>query len=93
MFVERQTKAVLKQAEELITSGFKEIVLTGVHVGDFGKDKLGKSALPALLSELCDLNAGVRWRLSSLDPDDLDESLIETVEKNPQICRHFHILR
>ena len=82
---------VLAQAKRLIGQGFREIVLTGVHVGDFGKDRQLKSALPDLMIRLLTLSPGVRWRLSSLDPDDLDETLIHVVSDNDQICRHFHM--
>ncbi|MBN1547590.1 MAG: tRNA (N(6)-L-threonylcarbamoyladenosine(37)-C(2))-methylthiotransferase MtaB [Syntrophaceae bacterium] len=82
---------VLQQAEQLIQTGYKEIVLTGVHVGDFGKDRSGFSELPALLNQLVRLDSSVRFRLSSLDPDDLNETLIETIAAHPQICRHLHM--
>ena len=82
---------VLASAKTLIDRGFKEIVLTGVHVGDFGKDRSGRSELPDLLRRLVSLDPGVRWRLSSLDPEDLTEELIQAVADLPQVCRHFHV--
>ncbi|NQT27121.1 tRNA (N(6)-L-threonylcarbamoyladenosine(37)-C(2))-methylthiotransferase MtaB [candidate division KSB1 bacterium] len=82
---------VLRHADQLIQNGYKEIVLTGVHVGDFGKDRSDKSELSGLLRQLVQLDPSVRFRLSSLDPDDLNETLIETIANHPQICRHFHV--
>lgn len=82
---------VLGHAVQLIRKGYKEIVLTGVHVGEYGKDRSGASELPALLRRLIRLDASVRFRLSSLDPGDLTDELVETVAAHPRICRHFHI--
>lgn len=82
---------VLRHAEDLIQNGYKEIVLTGVHVGDFGKDRSGASELSGLLRALVRLDDSVRFRLSSLDPGDLDSALIGTLEAHPRICRHFHV--
>jgi threonylcarbamoyladenosine tRNA methylthiotransferase MtaB len=83
--------AVLSQASELIRQDFREIVLTGVHVGDFGKDRSARSELPELLRNLVRIDPAVRWRMSSLDPDDIDEELIHTLAGHPSICRHFHV--
>jgi len=82
---------VIKHAEQLIQTGYKEIVLTGVHVGDYGKDRSGRSELSSLLRQLVQLASSVRFRLSSLDPDDLDDDLIRTIAEHPRICRHFHV--
>ncbi len=82
---------ILKEAARLLESGFKEIVLTGVHVGDYGKDKTGVSLLPELISKIASLGPHFRLRLSSLNCGDITDKLIETVVKYPNICRHFHI--
>lgn len=84
---------VIQQARSLVEKGYKEIVLTGVHVGDYGKDLNPNrdSLLPELLESIIQLPGPFRLRFSSTDPSDLTEKLIQTVAKHPQICRHFHI--
>jgi len=82
---------ILDQADHLIRTGFREVVLTGVHVGDFGKKGSGTSGLPALLRRLVRLDPAVRWRMSSLDPGDLGDELLHTLAEYPSICRHFHV--
>ncbi len=84
-------ETVLLQAGSLIERGFPEIVLTGVHIGDYGKEKSGRSGLPGLLRKLAGLQGLGRLRLSSLDPEDVGAELIETVKDSEKICRHFHI--
>ena len=82
---------VVLQAETLVGKGHKEIVLTGVHVGMYGKDLEAGSLLPALLHRLCQVDGLERLRLSSLDPEDVTEELIECVVNSERICRHFHM--
>jgi threonylcarbamoyladenosine tRNA methylthiotransferase MtaB len=82
---------ILEQARILVGKGYREIVLTGTHIGDFGKESGGRSRLPELIGSLCGLAGMGRIRLSSLDPEDLDETLIESVRSNPNVCRHFHL--
>ena len=82
---------IIHQFAELVQRDFKEIVLTGVHVGDYGKDKTGKSELPVLLQKLAQAHPETRIRLSSLDPDDIASDLLDVIEMYPNICRHFHI--
>ncbi|HHS13562.1 MAG TPA: tRNA (N(6)-L-threonylcarbamoyladenosine(37)-C(2))-methylthiotransferase MtaB [bacterium] len=81
--------AVQKQARYFSARGVKEIVLTGVHIGDYGKDRDGQSHLPELLDCLAD--TPVRIRLSSLNIEDLTDALFTRLEKHPRICRHLHI--
>ena len=82
---------VLAHFGRLVSEGYREIVLTGVHVGDFRPKKGGPSGLPELLGRLSGLHPGVRIRLTSLDPENVDERLIRVMDENPNICRHFHI--
>jgi threonylcarbamoyladenosine tRNA methylthiotransferase MtaB len=84
--------AVLRNAEALIRSGFVEIVVTGTHIGDYGKDLPGGGPdFPELLDRLAGLGGGVRFRLSSLDPDEVSDRLLDTVFRHGRICRHFHV--
>jgi threonylcarbamoyladenosine tRNA methylthiotransferase MtaB len=79
----------VSQAEELVRQGYREIVLTGVNVGDFGR-KSGSSLL-ALLTELVRLDGLTRLRISSIEPNLLTRAMVEFVAAEPVMCKHFHI--
>jgi threonylcarbamoyladenosine tRNA methylthiotransferase MtaB len=82
---------VARNAETLVRSGYREIVVTGTHLGDYGRDRSGGPRLPELLERLVEIPGIGRLRLSSLDPDEVTEDLIRTVAKHDRICRHFHV--
>lgn len=84
-------ECILKNAELFVQKGFKELVVTGTHIGDYGKDIGGKPLLASLLRELLNLKGLARIRLSSLDPDEITNELLDVISENEQICRHFHI--
>ncbi len=82
---------ILSRVEELVTQGFKEIVLTGIHLSSYGVDHEPESSLMELLHEITDLEDLSRVRLSSLDPRFLKPSLMEFITTNEKICPHFHL--
>ena len=82
---------VLSMAESLAGEGYREIVLTGIHLGKYGVDLGGGVGLSALLRSLGKEGFPVRIRLSSLHPDEIDEELIEMAASEAWLCRHFHI--
>ncbi len=79
----------IAQASDLVARGFKEIVLTGVNVGDFGR-KDGSSLL-TLLRELVSLDGLHRIRISSIEPNLLTDDILEFTAASEKMCRHFHI--
>ena len=84
-------KQVLLEAENLIQKGHKEIVVTGICVGDYGRDLAVRSPLSELMESLLSLTSEVRWRLSSIDPCDIDEKLIQLLANRPNFCKHLHL--
>jgi len=82
---------VLARAVELYRRGHKELVLTGVHVGTYGRDLRPSSDLATLLERLCAELPGVRFRLSSLECTEITPRLLHVVATRPQVCRHFHV--
>jgi threonylcarbamoyladenosine tRNA methylthiotransferase MtaB len=80
---------VIECAGELAAKGIKEIVLTGVNIGDFGK-KNNENFLQ-LIKELDKINGIDRYRISSIEPDLLNEDIIEFVAKSDKFLPHFHI--
>ncbi|MBN2200584.1 tRNA (N(6)-L-threonylcarbamoyladenosine(37)-C(2))-methylthiotransferase MtaB [bacterium] len=84
--------AVIRNAEALTRRGFAEIVVTGTHIGDYGKDfPEGKPDFPELLGRLAAVEGIGRIRLTSLDPDECTGALLDTVARHGRICRHFHV--
>lgn len=83
---------VLDQLQELIEAGYREIVLTGIHLGKWGKELVPKLSLPGLLEQIDSLpHRPPRLRLSSIEPEEFDSRLFDVVSSAPWICRHFHI--
>jgi threonylcarbamoyladenosine tRNA methylthiotransferase MtaB len=80
---------VVKQAEEVVASGIKEIVLTGVNTGDFGAQS-GESFY-SLLQALDNIEGLNRLRISSIEPNLLTDEIIEFVASSKTIVPHFHI--
>ncbi|MBC7474243.1 MAG: tRNA (N(6)-L-threonylcarbamoyladenosine(37)-C(2))-methylthiotransferase MtaB [Candidatus Sericytochromatia bacterium] len=79
------TKA--KRAEEM---GYKEIVLTAIQLGGYGKD-LGRNGLEILIPRLLAETKIPRIRLSSIEPTDVSDDLIKELAKSDRICNQFHI--
>lgn len=80
---------VIQEFKILIESGYKEIILTGVNVGDYGK--LYNINLYNLLLRLIELDGRFRIRISSIEPNLLSEDIIKLTAKTEKLCNHFHI--
>ncbi len=94
--------AVVAAAQARLAEGCREIVLTGVHVGAYGRDRAGKPrqrnggpesvGLADLLRALLTQTGVERIRLSSLEPEDLGDELLALWREHPdRLCRHFHL--
>ena len=84
----RNPQSILREVHQLVDSGIKEIIFTGIHIGAYGKD-LENWNLARILRESLKIN-GFRLRLSSIDPHEVDEEILELLEE-PAFCRHLHI--
>lgn len=86
---------VVKNAREIGEKGIKEIVLTGVNIGDFGKGKEGgrrpNEAFIDLLRALDEVESVERFRISSIEPNLLTNEIIEFVAQSKRFMPHFHI--
>ncbi len=82
---------IIKSAKELVQRGHREIVLTGVHIGRYGKDLTPPKKLLDVLKVLEQIAGLERMRLSSLEPLETDETLLEWVADSKKVCHHFHI--
>ena len=81
--------AIIAQARAAVASGYQEVVLTGVNVGDYGS-KIG-SSLVALLESLTEVDGLSRIRISSIEPNLLTDELLSLWASNFKICKHFHL--
>ncbi|MCL2844083.1 MAG: MiaB/RimO family radical SAM methylthiotransferase [Chitinivibrionia bacterium] len=79
---------IIALAKNAISLGYKEIVLTGTHIGQYSNSE--KTFIDVAKS-IISLDKNVRLRLSSMNPSDCDEKLFEFMIQNPQICRHLHV--
>ncbi|MCW5932720.1 MAG: tRNA (N(6)-L-threonylcarbamoyladenosine(37)-C(2))-methylthiotransferase MtaB [Fimbriimonadia bacterium] len=83
---------VLQEAASLVSKGFRELVLTGVLIGDYG---LHSGSGGPDLAELCQLLSQLegleRIRISSIEPTLINDSLVEEITRNPKMCPHLHI--
>ena len=86
---------VIRQAKEIVDQGIKEIVLTGVNIGDYGKGEFGNKkhehTFFELVQALDEVEGIERFRISSIEPNLLTEELIEFVAHSKRFVPHFHI--
>lgn len=88
----RSPQSVLSQVRELVAAGYVEVVLTGVHLGDYGLDLPGgRPGLTELVREILVIPGLERFRLSSIEPASISDELIEIAASEEKFARHFHI--
>ncbi|MDX2494804.1 MAG: tRNA (N(6)-L-threonylcarbamoyladenosine(37)-C(2))-methylthiotransferase MtaB [Desulfuromusa sp.] len=86
-----QVADVVRQIEKLSDNGYPEIVLTGIHIGNYGHDLQPSIDLLYLLKKIEESNFSGRLRLGSIEPTELPESLYKYIIDSDWICPHFHI--
>ena len=79
---------IIDQIKSFEKHGFKEVIFTGIHIGQWGKE-WGKTILD-LLKEV-EANTNVRYRLGSLYPNEITDELLDFLSKSKQFCPHFHL--
>jgi threonylcarbamoyladenosine tRNA methylthiotransferase MtaB len=83
---------IVKQVQILVDNGFKEVVLTGVDITDYGLDLPGKPSLGQMMRRLLTLVPSLsRLRLSSIDVAEIDDDLMNLIANEPRLMPHFHI--
>lgn len=86
----RDPEQVVSQATTLVNSGYKEIVLTGIHTGGYGED-LKDYNLAQLLRDLEQVENLERIRISSIEASQLTDEIIDVIDKSTKVVRHLHI--
>ena len=82
---------VIQAIRRLHAEGFPEVVLTGVHLGTYGRDLQARATLADLCAAIAELPASPRVRLSSLDPHEVTPALTRILRDSPRFCRHLHL--
>lgn len=89
-------ETILENIRELVANGIQEVILTGTNIGDFGMDWATVDGKP--ISKIDDLIEGIltktnlkRLRVSSLDPTEISERMIQLMETHENFCPHFHL--
>lgn len=86
----REPQEVLAEVRRLAENGFKEVVLTGIHVASYGKDRKDTSLLE-ILRQVHEVEGIERIRFSSIEPNVVTEEFAQTMAKLPKVCDHFHL--
>ncbi|MEZ4428308.1 MAG: tRNA (N(6)-L-threonylcarbamoyladenosine(37)-C(2))-methylthiotransferase MtaB [Nannocystaceae bacterium] len=87
-----EPREVARQLDALVAAGAPEIVLTGAHLGTYGRDLRPRVELSQLVARLLPRLGQARLRLGSIDPHEVDDALIELLAARPgRLCRHLHL--
>lgn len=86
----REPQEVVAEVKRLAENGFKEVVLTGIHVASYGKDRRDTS-LPEILKQVHEVEGIERIRFSSIEPNVVTEEFAQTMAALPKVCDHFHL--
>lgn len=87
----REAKDIIMECERLAKEGVVEVMLLGQNVNSYGKGLENGITFAQLLEEVCKVDGIERVRFMTSHPKDLSDELIETMAKNPKICRHLHL--
>ena len=87
----RSLESIRGECLKLKAAGFKEIVLTGIHVGAYGRDFGGKISLVDAVKTVLDAANPLRLRLGSIEPVELTDELIDLLKRDERICNHVHL--
>ena len=86
----RKLENVVEEAKYLISQGYKEIILTGIHVGGYGRD-IEEGSFDELVDRLSSLEGLRSLRISSIEASEIDSRLIELIKNRSNIAKHLHI--
>lgn len=86
----RKPEEVMEEVRQLAENGFKEIVLTGIHLSSYGKD-LGNTSLLSIIGDIHQVEGIERIRLGSLEPRIITEDFARELSSYEKVCPHFHL--
>ena len=86
----RKPEEVIEEVKKLAENGFKEVVLTGIHVASYGLD-LGNITLADIIEKVHSVDGIERIRFSSMEPLAIDNEFVARMSKLPKVCDHYHL--
>ena len=89
--VSRDMESIKEEANRLANNGYKEIVLTGIHVASYGKDLKNGTSLIDVIEEVAKTEGLERIRLSSMEPRHITREFLERMKATKKACDHFHL--
>lgn len=87
----RPLEAVLAEVSQLVSKGYKEVVLAGIHTGSYGSDVGTETSFTDLVRAVSEVSGLHRLRLGSVEPHEVSDELIDLMATSSVICPHFHI--
>ena len=87
----RSLDSIKAECELLAAKGYKEIVLTGIHIGAYGRDLGGRVTLVDAIKTVLSYAAPLRLRLGSLESAEMSDELIDLMKSDKRICNHVHL--
>ncbi len=86
----REPKEVIEEVKRLAENGFKEVVLAGIHIASYGKDT-NNTTLIDIIKEVHKIDGIKRIRFSSIEPNFINDNVLEELVKLPKVCDFFHL--
>ena len=87
----RKTESVIKEIQNIVKNGIKEVVITGIHIASYGKDFDNNYRLIDLLEDINKIEGIERIRIGSLEPTIINEEFCDRIKKLNKLCHHFHL--
>ena len=87
----RSIEEIEKEVRDLVNAGYKEVILTGIHISSYGLDFEEKIQLIELVEKVAAIEGVKRLRISSLEPRIITEEFVERLAKLDNFCPHFHL--
>jgi threonylcarbamoyladenosine tRNA methylthiotransferase MtaB len=84
-------ESVVREVDALVANGYREIVLSGINLGRWGRELTPHTSFAAMLRAILERTAIEKLRISSVEPMDWTNDLIELVASSPRICKHAHV--
>ncbi len=82
---------VVREVDALVVKGYREIVLSGINLGRWGRDLTGRTNFASMLRAILEHTHIEKLRISSVEPMDWSNEVIELVASSPRICKHAHV--
>lgn len=89
--ISRPPEEILKEVEELVKKGVREVTLLGQNVNSYGLKEKNYPDFPDLLNMISQIEGLWRIRFTTSHPKDLSEKLIKVIAENPKVCKHIHL--